>query len=302
MTGETNWLPGLVVLAVGLLAGLLFVLLSRRNGAAAPAPEDARLADLEQHYRTLIAQLKALAADQHLLGDRYEAEKARLERAAADALRARDAHLRGAKHEQEKASARAARAKQAQGFFGKNPALKGALFGAGAVLFVVLVFALVAREATPRDEPPPRAAQEQEDPHFQALLDRLGRNPSDIESITEVAHELIRRQQFEDALQLTNRALGIDPHHVETRIHRAVLVAAEGDDARALAQLEHLANTYPDAHEALLFAGALAHQLGDKKKALELFERFAAEAPPSEQPPALERSIERLKAELAAPN
>jgi hypothetical protein len=38
--------------------------------------------------------------------------------------------------------------------------------------------------------------------------------------------------------------------------------------------------------------------MGDRKKALEIFERFAAEAPPGEQPPMLRHSIQRLKAEL----
>ncbi len=51
--------------------------------------------DLERRAQSLIEQLKELVADKHNLApEQFEAEKSRLEREAAAALRARDEYIR----------------------------------------------------------------------------------------------------------------------------------------------------------------------------------------------------------------
>ncbi|MFZ5469184.1 MAG: tetratricopeptide repeat protein [Myxococcota bacterium] len=306
---ETNWIPGLVVLLAGLVAGVVFVLLARRSKPTAASDGDATLADLDERYRMLLGQLKELSAERHHLGEeRYALERTRLELAAAAALKEKDHHLRGVRHQQAKAAARAEKRERAQpdepqGFFAKNPAFKGALWGGGVVLFFVLLGVLLGQESKTRvDEMPssmkPPSEAPQEDLRFQGALERLNSAPDDLGTLAEVSHELIRRQQFDEAQRLNERAAGLDPFHLETRIHRAVLRAVQGEGGRAMAELEHLAVTYPDAHEALLFAGALAMQLGDKERALTHLERFLVEAPPGEQPPMLANSVAQLRAEL----
>ncbi len=306
----TNWLPGLLVLLLGVVAGVLFVLLSRKGHKPAQAGTDPVLDDLEQRYQMLIGQLKELVADKHLLPqEQFDSERSRLEREAAAVLKAKDDHLRGVKHEAEKAAARQARQQKAaeaaaQTFLGRNPALKGALVGGGVVGFFALLFALLGQESKLRTDepmtggPPQKQEQPGRDEKLEALVDKLKRNSDDIEVLAEVAHELIRRQAFDDAESLVNQALGMDPHHVETRIHHAVILAVDGDGATALHQLEHLARTYAGAHEALLFAGVLSMQMGDKGRALRNFERFLSEAPPAEVPPGLREGIVKLRQEV----
>ena len=134
---ETNWIPGLVVLLMGLMGGIVFVLLSRRTEEPGEAG-DASLDDLEQRYNLILNQIRELDADRHQLAPaQYEADKTRLEQDAAQTLRAKDSHLRGKKHEDLKEEARAQRLQKAkeaaaQTFFGRNPALKGGLWGRGA--------------------------------------------------------------------------------------------------------------------------------------------------------------------------
>src|SRR5688572_24251373 len=81
MAGTVDWVPGLVVLAVGLLAGFFVV---RRTAAGAPARATTALArrDLEARRDALVDQLRELGP----VGG-PAAERARLEREAAEVLR-----------------------------------------------------------------------------------------------------------------------------------------------------------------------------------------------------------------------
>ncbi len=320
MTQQTNWLPGIIALAVSLICGIAYMLIQRRKGGAAPTSEPQRdgvLDDLERRAQSLIEQLKELVADKHnLTPEQFTAEKARLEREAAAALRARDEYLQqrtapGATAS--KAAAPGVAASAPTGFAARNPQLLGAMWGAGVVIFFGALGYLLVSEQRPRDEgmeatgrvPPgsstPGAQQNAMSPEDQELAEaqeRLRTNPNDLESAALVAHEMIRRQQPEEAERLTNRALAIDPFHVESRVHRGVIRAIRGDVQGAEKELEALADAYPGAQEALLFLGFISIQSGDRGKALEYFERFSVEVPRSMQPPQLSAAIAQLRQEL----
>ncbi|MFP2932483.1 hypothetical protein ACLESO_46515 [Pyxidicoccus sp. 3LG] len=85
----TNWLPGIIVLAVAFVAAATWLLFMRRKGALTSAePRDGVMDDLSQRAQSLIDQLRALEAEKHNLGaEQYAAEKSRLEREAAGAAR-----------------------------------------------------------------------------------------------------------------------------------------------------------------------------------------------------------------------
>src|SRR5687768_12345182 len=94
MTQQTNWLPGIIALAISVLCGVAYLLLQRRKGGAPASVEPQRDGvrdDLERRAQSLIEHLKELVADKHTMApEQFEAEKSRLEREAAAALRARD--------------------------------------------------------------------------------------------------------------------------------------------------------------------------------------------------------------------
>jgi tetratricopeptide (TPR) repeat protein len=320
---QTQWLPGVIVLLGGLLAGVFFVLMSRRGKGAAPtglADESAELTELDRRYQTLLRQLKELGADRHhFTPEAFDAERKRLEHQAAALLRARDDRTRTRKHEEEKAKVRAERAGQhakaaAATLLGRNPQLTGALWGAGLVGFFGLIGWSLSREASTRTDGQTltggapnmvggagaQQAPSEEDQQLGAAMARLRAMPDDVDTLAYVSHELIRREDFAQADQMAGRALGVDPYHVETRIHRAVLRAVRGEGPRAMEELDHLAETFPEAYEALLYGGALAMQLGQPQRALERFERYAREAPAADQPPMLNKSIELLRQQLAS--
>jgi cytochrome c-type biogenesis protein CcmH/NrfG len=304
MTQSTNWLPGLIMLAVGLAAAALY-LLTRRKEAPPPEPRDGVLEDLERRYQSLIDQLKELAAEKHTLGqERYEAERSRLELEAASVLRARDEHQKKPGPAAEKRAEPAAPAPGAL-----SPQLTGALWGGGVVIFFGLLSYVLVSELQPRGEDqaptgrmPPgamaSAQQPQQDPALVEAWERFKANPEDLEAAALLSHELIRGQQFEDAARITHKGLAVDPFNVELRVHKGVLRATGGDVAGAEQELMKLVDTYPDAQEALLFLGAIAMRQGDREKALERFERFAVEVPSEMQPPQLLAAIAQLRQEL----
>jgi len=305
----TNWTPGLLVLAVGFIAAVLF-LLTRKGGAPAPTEsKDGALEDLERRYQSLIEQLKELAADKHALEpERYESERKRLELEAASALRAKDTHLkkRGATPEAG-GEWRESPAPAPTG--GLSPQVKGAMWGGGIVLFFAILSYTLVSEQLPRGEdaaatgrvPPGMSAnaqQPQQDPDLEQAMERLRNNPSDLDAAALLSHELIRRQMYEEADRVTQRALALDPFSVELRVHLGVLKAVRGDEAGSERDLMMLVDTYPDAQEALLFLGAIAMRQGDKAKALGMFERFAVEVPSEMHPPPLLSAIQQLRGEL----
>ena len=321
---ETHWLPGIVVLVGGLLVAALFLYSSwqkapstghakrkQKQGGQGEAQEGT-LEDLDRRAQMLIDQLKELTAERHHLSpERFAAEKARLEAAAAAALRAKDEYLRGGAAAPPPPSPSPAGQKDAaasppNGYFGRHPQLAGALWGAGVVGFVVVVALLLRQNEQARGErdsmtgnnPNQAAGQPQQDTAFEQAVELARNFPDNVPFTADVVHELILRQRLNEATLLTERSLAIDPFHVETRIHHAAMAAARGDPDGAVRKLQHLADTYPGAHEALLFLGSLHEQRGELRGALESFERFVAEAPSSEQVPELQPHVAALRQQL----
>lgn len=304
----TNWTPGLIVLAVGVITAVLFLLTQRRKGTGTQEAKDGALEDLERRYQSLIEQLKELAAEKHTLApERYEAERSRLELEAAAALRARDEHLKKGAGSGAGASPQGTPVPTGR----LSPQLQGALWGGGVVLFFAVLAFVLMSELKPRGDdqaatgrvPPGMAAngqqgEQQEDPELTEAMERLRNNPGDLDAAALLSHELIRRQMYEEADRVTTKALALDPFNVELRVHKGVLRAVRGDEAGAEQELLKLVDTYPDAQEALLFLGALAMRRGDKARALESFERFAVEVPSNMHPPPLLAAIQQLRGEL----
>jgi len=308
---QTDWLPGILMLLLGLLGGggfIVFLMRKKGPASAQAGSADEELLGHERRLETLLEQLKELQADQHVLPEeRYLSERARLEALAAETMRARDARrkqstakLSGADPELPGSSARPRK----QGFGGRHPQWVGALWGAGVVGFFVALGFFLSRESKPRvddeamtgrkppNEPVAAAAP---DPGLTELLERVKRTPDNLSLLSEATHELIRAQRFDEAEQLVERGVGLDPFHPELRVHRAVLRATRGEMLQARTDLNRLADVYPSAHEALVFSGAIAMQTGDSAGALAAFQRFVAEAPVTEQPPQIHRAIEMLK-------
>ncbi len=305
----TNWLPGLMVLGAGLAIALAYLFGSKRLQGDAPKPET--LDDLDARYQSLLGQLRQHVANKHLLPpDAFAAEKKRLELVAAEILRTRD----GKRHEETKKQARAEKAATAPPTLAsKNPALMGALVGGLAVAFFGFLGYSLTQSSTERTDgmqatgtvPPggggPMQQQSKADPKLEAIANRVQSNPNDIDAVADLAIHLIRRQAFDEARPLVDRATFLDPFHPRGRVGRAVVRALEGDLPGSIVDLEALASRYPEAYDARMFAGMLAMEDNDQRRALMNLELYVTLAPASEQPPMMRMAVTQLRQELAAP-
>lgn len=304
---ETNWLPGILVTAAGVIGSLAYLALSKRAAPSSVAPPD----DLTARYQTVIGELKEHTANKHLLPpEQWEAEKRRLETTAVQLLKERDQ----LGHEARKAEARAEKRQQAQaadgGLLAKHPTLKGALLGGAVVLFFSVLWFSLNQATAPRTDGmqatglPPGAGPAgpeapQEDAKLEDLLNAVQRTPDDVDALAEAALYLISKQGFGESRPFIQRATMLDPFHVKTRVGRAIMQAVDGDVGGSMTELERLAALYPDAYAGLLYAGMLALDQNDPARAVVNFERYAQAAPPSEVPPMLRGAIGQLRQQLA---
>jgi hypothetical protein len=303
----TNWVPGLMVLGAGIAVALAYLFGSKGLKTDDPTPET--LDDFDARYQSLLGQLREHVANKHLLPpEEFAKERTRLELAAAEVLRSRD----GKKHEDTKKQARQEKLQTAPATFAaKNPGLMGALVGGAVVAFFAILGWQLTQASTVREEgmqatgmvPPgggggPMQQQPKADPKLEAMANRVQSNPSDVDAVADLAIYLIRRQAFEEARPLVDRATFLDPFHPKGRVGRAVVRALEGDLRGSITDLEALASRYPEAYDARMFAGMLSMEDNDQRRALMNLELYVALAPPSEQPPMMRMAVNQLKQEL----
>lgn len=297
---QTNWLPGVIVFVIGAIAAIAFLLSNRKLKTDAPAPET--LDDFDARYQSLLEQLKELVANKHLLAaDAFNAEKSRLEQAAADVLRARAGKASAVTRQQ----ARVEKLASAEPtFFSKHPALMGGLIGGGVVAFFAVLGFQLSKETTQKEEMPQRPApmrSQQSDSKLEALAARVQQSPDDIDAVTDLFIHLIRRQAFQEARPLVQRAMLIDPFHPKARVGQAVVRALEGDLRGAIDDLEHLTARYPEAYDGFMFAGMLSLEDNDEPRALKNLSQYVELAPPTEQPPMMRVAVQQLREQLANP-
>ena len=297
-----------MVLAAGAAVALAYLFGSKRLQVDAPKPET--LDDLDARYHSLLEDLRTHVANRHLVpAEEFVKEKTRLELAAAEILRTRD----GKKHDEVKKQARIERqATAAPTLASKNPALMGALVGGAVVAFFALLGWQVTQSATEKPEGmpqqmgpaagnPPMQQRPQADARLDALAAKVQSAPDDVDAVASLAIILIRKQAFDDAQPLIKRATFLDPFNPKGRVGRAVGRALEGDLKGSIDELESLAGKYPEAYDARYFAGMLAMEDNDQRRALRNLELYVELAPQAEQPPMIRMAVSQLKQELAKP-
>jgi hypothetical protein len=307
---ETHWIPGIVVLSLGLIAGALYLFFGRKGAAATPAD---RVSDAQRRLDSLLSQLREHQAEKHQQDPAaWQEEHDRLERAAADAMRARDEVTRapdGTAGKGKRAQPEAAPAPI--GFFGRHPQLVGAAWGAGVVIFFGALGLWLSQDQKPRGEGEtatgtvgrggassgPGAAADDSD--FQTALARTRNNPgADLTLTSEVIRELISRSDFPQAQDINERALAADPFRTDLRIHRAFLQVVQGQREAGMTELSRIADLYPDGSSALIFRGMIHMQEEQPKAALEDFEGYLAVTPPQNVPPQLRAGVAQLRRQV----
>jgi hypothetical protein len=307
---ETHWIPGIVVLSLGLIAGALYLFFGRKSAASTPSDQ---VSDAQRRLDSLLSQLREHQGEKHQQDPTsWQEEQDRLERAAADAMRARDDVTRspepGSGRKGKKGPPEPTPAPS--GFFGRHPQLVGGAWGAGVVIFFGALGLWLSQDQKPRGAGetatgtvgrggPSGAGAEADDSDFQSALARTRNNPGgDLTLTSEVIRELISRSDFPQAQEINERALAADPFRTDLRIHRAFLQVVQGQREAGMAELGRIADLYPDGTSALIFRGMVHMQDQQPKAALEDFEGYLAVTPPQQVPPQLRAGVAQLRRQV----
>lgn len=285
MSGD--WLPVLVVLGVGALAGLLaawrFGLSGSSSAPSETADEELRLADLEQRRDDLYERLRA---------SDNEADRRVLEEQAARVLREID-EIRGAlpaslkaKKDMKRASSEQPAAAAAAGSKGGRPMLVGFLGGAAMIGLVAVLVFLAQRDAKPDPSAmgsPPASAQGGDHPpvplppeveaRLASLRQQVEADPTDLVARKQLALALLASEQYFEAFQIAETILAGRPEDPDGLYVRGMVRMTMGQDDLAMSDLDGVLEQYPNHILALAGRGMVFMQRGDREAAVLVWER-----------------------------
>lgn len=292
---EISWIPGTVVLAVGLIGGLWMALRLRRPAAAAkegPRVHDLELeiADLEARRDDLYAQLRG--ADE--IEDFDEARA--LELAAARTLR--DLDRARAKLGEVAPKAARARAKKGPAMSAEPAAAPAApaaahnpiLWFAAGVGFTALVAALIfwamndakpdamaaaqnASSELPEGHPGDLEGMSPDERARAGELEaELTRNPDNLNARKQLMVLLAQSQQFVEAMKHAEKVLSVDPEDPDGLYISAAVRLTMGRNEEAIALIDRVLARFPDHVLAHLVRGSALLRLGRRDEGREAWE------------------------------
>ena len=316
-----EWGPPLVIIGLGILAGIATMSRFRRDDKA--AEDQGARDDLDRSRDEAVAALKSLELEAHKLAPAdYQRERESLLARGAGALRAMDeqgatddpgfaALVDRLRQERQTAGPHAfARAMAEVTGTGPRggmvaPEWKG-VFATLAVVALVAVLVVAAQSESVNRRSgasmtgnqslggdgemaaPPSAT-----PMDQQIEAALDANPDDLDALNMATRMALGRGDAPGAMQYNQRVLTIDPNDADGRTYKAVLAAMVGMTDRAWDGLEAVLADHPDHLRAITYKGLIAIELGRFDEAVPLLERAVAASPGDM---ALAEALQRAKA------
>ncbi len=312
VSASFSWMPAVLFVLGGLAVGLFLVWWTRRKGGATetarpqgPLPVEVR--DLEEKEAALLEQLEELedTAGKYT-PERLVEHRRRIELAAAETLRELEVKLeahraagerrREAEHPGGTEAAPAAAA--GSGIFVRHPALKGFLWGAGAMGAMALLFFSVSRSTAPRapgqevtgsvggqssagagpgaQAPTPSPAEIQEG---KALDARIQANPDDLDARIDKARLDIGQADWMGAWNETQYVLKRSPGNPEALTYQSLVRFAMGQPQMAVDMLKQALEKDPDLVDAYGILSLVYAKTGKLDLARGIIERGEARLP-----------------------
>jgi tetratricopeptide (TPR) repeat protein len=294
---EGIWLPGLIVLGVGLVAGAVLAWRLRRGGtASSSADTKLRIGDLEARREELYRRLR----EGGITGD----ERATLELAAARVLRELDqlgvsserpAGLPegGASGEAGEGGTAAAHAHDHPGPRSRWSGLVGFAAGVAVAGLVGLLIYWAGRDAAPgeRAAPAPMAGPvdpnaelppdhppvnggptEDETERIAALNQRLTEDPTDLMARKELSLVQLSAGMYVDAFESASEVLGDNPDDPDGLFVQGVVRLTMGQNEQAIDLFDRVLAGHPDHLQALAYRGLGLYQSGQGERAVDTWE------------------------------
>ncbi len=257
-----DWLSAVGMLLAGLIVGFMFVYSMRRRDEKS----DLERRDLEAKRDALLAALRE--------GVETPDERAKLEREAAEVLRALD------KKKPARGGA-AAPAAQPAPVPARASSFKGFAWGAGSVLVIVGIFYFVSQSAKPKEQmqasamAPASANQQQPpqaDPAVQSLEQAVQKTPNDLGLRTELAKAYLDREDMMHTYEQTQYVLERSPKDPRALTYQSIVRIAMGQVDSARQMLDTATKGDPallDAWVALAWADTIQSKDAEAQKAID---------------------------------
>ena len=129
MSTETSMIPGAIALVIGSVSALLVTSRIARKASDSDTDTDTPVLDLEEEVGHAVLMLRDLEHHKNRIDPAsYQAQKEKLEKEAAQALRQRDAQVKAIQEKKEVKTM--SQDQESGGFLHNRPQLKGFLWGA----------------------------------------------------------------------------------------------------------------------------------------------------------------------------
>jgi len=271
----TDWLSAIGILLAGLVVGFMFVYAAMRRKQGAAGHDDLDRLDLEAKRDALIRQLRA--------GDLADDERQRIEREAAEVLRALD-HAKPAPLAPQSGERVPEGRVRGQG----SSALAGFLWGAGTVVVLFFIGWFVTKNATPKEAPQQnapmqQAAAQQQPQEIQQLEAQVKNNPDDNDARILLAKAYLDRENLMGVFEQTTAVLAKNPNDPRAQTYQAIVRMSMGQPVEAKKLLESATNSDPKLVDAWVALAWLRSQQGDSEGMTQAIESAIKQHPEDEQ-------------------
>ncbi len=272
---DTNWVPAVTVMGVALAGGAVLAWRSRA-GRALPSAARTQLDDLDRQKEAAYALLR----EHHAARARWEAspwerELDKLERAAAEVLRARDLAANDVPAEVGAPLAPRPRS-----------TARTLAWGLGAAGFLGGLGWWVQDMATVRQEGQSMTggsatseADVQASKALAALEAAVKANPTDLDAKNRLGHAFLGTNRMKESYALAEEVVAVDNDNAEARTHQAVFLYSMGDLATAGKVLDRVLGVHPTHAETLGWRGIVFYEQGAFEDAATRWEAAIAADP-----------------------
>jgi len=255
-----DWTSAVGMLLAAVIVGFMFVYSMRRR----EAQSDLEQRDLEAKRDALLARLRE--------GVDAPEERAKLEREAADVLRALDKSSKRPRSTTPTAPPTPAPS--------RGSAIKGFAWGAGSVVVIVAILYFVSQSAKPKEEAMPQQQQAsamtpsspQADPTLQSLEQAVAKTPDDLSLRTQLAKAYLDRENMMGTYEQTQYVLQRAPKDAKALTYQSIVRIAMGHVDSARQMLDVATKSDPDlldAWVALAWADTIQNKDAEAQTAIE---------------------------------
>ena len=248
---ETDWIPALSFLGVGLVLGIVLLWRVRRTPAPPESKKSEEIRDLLAQRDLLLARLREMGEPRGEEAQASSQERARLERECAAILRSLEG--KGVAAESPSFKVDVGRAEDTSA---PTSALRGFVVGVSVVVILGGLLYFASHSSAPSSQSGSmEAGGSASDADVEALKARVAAEPDDIEARLDLARLQLHQQDMMAVFEHTQYVLEREPHNPRAMSYQALVRFAMGQGDQALAMLREATTRDPNLLDGWVHRG-----------------------------------------------